>query len=126
MARTHWQLRVRDSGDGRYCFNVATDGVQRGGTCGRLSGPGVTGKLGWMSRSGGRSFVAGAVVSRAKGVSVRLSSGSWRYLLAMAPTRLIAPGISFFFTTIPRGTHPVEIRGHTRMGRAVVIWKRAR
>jgi hypothetical protein len=124
--RTRWQLHVRDSGDGRYCFRVVVDGVAQGGRCGRLYGPGVSGKLGWISRSSARSFVAGAVVSRAQGITVHLSNRSSRFLLTMPPNRFLAPGISFFFTTIPAGTHPVEIEGHSRMGKGVLIWKRAR
>jgi hypothetical protein len=126
MNGTKWELHARDSGDGRYCFSVVTDGVARGGKCGRFYRPGVAGKLGFIARSGGRAFVAGAVISRAKGIAVHLSDGGTRYVGTMPPTRLLAPGISFFFTTIPRGTRPVQIDGHTRLGRAFVIWKRAR
>ena len=124
-AGERWQLHVRDSGDGRYCFRVVVDGTAQGGRCGRLFGPGISGKLGWLAKSSGRSFAAGAIVSRAQGVTVHLSNGGVRYLQTMPPNRFLAPGISFFFTTIPAGAHPVEIQGHTRLGRGVVIWKRA-
>lgn len=119
-----WRLRVRDSGDGRYCFQAFTDGTARASTCGRLHGPGIPGKLGWIARSRGRSFVAGAVISRAQVLAVALSDGRTRYLQTMPPTRRLTPGISFFFTAIPRGTYPVAIRGHTHAGRRVVTWSR--
>jgi hypothetical protein len=98
--------------------------VARTSKCGRLYGPGVPGKLGWVVRSGGRSFIDGAVVARAQVVAISLSDGQTRYLQSMPPTRVLAPGISFFFTAIPRGTYAVSIRGHTHTGRRVVTWNR--
>lgn len=124
MNGTTWQLHVRDSGDGRYCFNVVTDGIPRGGRCGRFYGPGVAGKLGWVSRSGDPSFVAGAVVSAARHMAVKLSNGRVVYRQTMPPTRLLAPGISFFFTTIPHGRRVVSIQGSKDSGRLVVASKR--
>jgi hypothetical protein len=120
--RTSWKLRVRDSGDGRYCFKVVTDGNPRGGKCGRMYGQKESGKLGWIASSRGPSFVAGAVVSTATHMGINLSNGTVLYPRTMRPTLPLAPGISFFFTTIPRGTHPVSIRGRTDIGGHVVEW----
>lgn len=122
MNGTRWELRARDSGDGRYCFSVVTDGVPRGGKCGRMFGRKEPGKLGWIARSRGPSFVAGAVVSKATHMDIDLSNGSLVVPLTMLPTRPLAPGISFFFTTVPRGTHPVSMRGRTNQGGRVVQW----
>jgi hypothetical protein len=122
-----WRLQVRDSGDGRYCFKVFTDRSLRATRCGRFYAPGLGGKpvkLGWVARNRGPSFVAGAVVSVAKQVAIHLSDGSVRYLQTMPPNRLLAPGISFFFTSTPAGSHPVSITAHNALGRVVVAWKR--
>jgi hypothetical protein len=122
MNGTRWALRARDSGDGRYCFTVVTDGNPRGGRCGRMFGHREPGKLGWIARSRGPGFVAGAVVSRATHMAISLSNGGLVIATAMRPTRPLAPGISFFFTTIPRGTHPVSLRGRTLFPGLVVEW----
>jgi hypothetical protein len=122
MNGTRWELRARDSGDGRYCFSVVTDGVSRGGKCGRMFGQKEPGKLGWIARSRGPSFVAGAVISAATHMDINVSNGWLIVPLTMGPTRPLAPGISFFFTTIPRGTHPVSIRGSRDSGGRVVEW----
>jgi uncharacterized protein DUF4232 len=122
MNGTSWKLRVHDSGDGRYCFTVVTDGVPRAGRCGRMIGHEEPGKLGWIASSRGPSFVAGAVVSAATHMGITLSNGSTVYPRTMGPTRPLAPGTSFFFTTIPRGTHPVSLRGRTDRGGHVVEW----
>jgi uncharacterized protein DUF4232 len=121
-----WKLTAQDSGDGRYCFTVFTNGGRRGSRCGRFDGPGVAGKLGWIARSrdGRPSFVAGAVISKAQVVAVRLSRGDPHYVQTMTPTRHLAPGISFFFTTVPRGAKLVSIVGSTHDGRRVVAWHR--
>jgi hypothetical protein len=122
-----WKLRVRDSGDGRYCITVFTGGSARATKCDRFYVPGPSGtsvRLGWVSKSRGPSFVAGAVVSAAQRVGIRLSDGSVRYTQTMPPNRFLAPGISFFFTTTPSGSHPVAITAHTALGRVVVAWKR--
>jgi hypothetical protein len=119
---TRWELRARDSGDGRYCFRAVTDGVSRGGKCGRMIGHTEPGKLGWIASSRGPSFVAGAVVSAATHMAIKLSNGSLVVVRTMRSTRPLARGISFFFTTIPRGTHPVSMRGRTDMGGLVVRW----
>lgn len=124
MNGTKWQLRIRDSGDGRYCFKVFTNGGLRGSRCGRFYGPGVSGKLGFVYRKGGAepAFVAGAVISKAQVVAIRLSRGYPLYIQTMQPTRMLAPGIAFFFTAILRDTHPVSIVGSTLDGRRVVSW----
>jgi hypothetical protein len=122
MNGTSWRLRARDSGDGRYCFKVVVDGVSRGRKCGRMYGHGEPGKLGWISSSRDPGFVAGAVVSKATHMDIDLSNGRLIVARAMRPALPLAPGISFFFTTIPRGTHPVSMRGRTNMGRRVVEW----
>jgi hypothetical protein len=122
MNGTSWRLRAHDSGDGRYCFTVFIDGVSRGGKCGRMGGQKEPGKLGWIASSRGPSFVAGAVVSKATHMGITLSNGSAIYPRTMRPTRPLAPGISFFFATIPRGTRPVSLRGRTDMGWHVVQW----
>jgi hypothetical protein len=121
-----WKLTARDSRDGRYCFTVFTNGVERARKCGRLYHPGIAGKLGVSWRSGGEqpSFVAGAVISRAQVVAVRLSHGPPRFVLTVPPTRRLAPGISFFFTTVPRGANPVSIVGHTHASHRVFAWHR--
>jgi hypothetical protein len=120
---TSWELHAHDSGDGRYCFKVVTDGDSRGGRCGRMVGHTEPGKLGWIASSRGPSFVAGAVVSTATHMAIKLSNGSVLYPRTMGSTRPLAPGISFFFATIPRGTHPVWLRGRTdRPGGLVVEW----
>jgi hypothetical protein len=122
MNGTSWKLRVRDSGDGRYCFTVVADGVSRGGKCGRMIGHTEPGKLGWISSSRGPSFVAGAVTSAATHMDIKLSDGRLIVPLTMRPTLPLAPGISFFFTTIPRGTHPVAMRGSRDSGGHVLEW----
>jgi len=121
-----WKLTAKDSGDGRYCFTVFTNGDRRASTCGRFYRPGVAGKLGWIARSRGArpSFVAGAVISKAQVVAVRLSRGDPHYVQTMTPTRQLAPGISFFFTTVPRGAKLVSIVGNTHGGRRVGAWHR--
>lgn len=127
MDGTSWQLRVRDGGDGRYCIRVLTDGVLWGRKCGRLYGPGVDGKLGFVYRegAGGPGFVAGAVSSKAQVVAIRLSRGHPLYVQTMPPNRYLSPGISFFFTTTPRGARPVRIGASTRAGRTVLTWRPA-
>lgn len=119
---TSWELHARDSGDGRYCFTVVTNGTSRGSKCGRIFGQTEPGKLGWIASSRGSSFVAGAVVSTATHMGINLSNGSVLYPRTMRPTLPLAPGISFFFATIPHGTHPVSIRGRTDTGGHVVEW----
>lgn len=126
QGRARWKLTARDSGDGRYCFTVFTNGIERGRKCGRLYQPGIVGKLGVLWRSSGArpSFVAGAVISRAQVVTVRISHGQPRYVLTMSHTRRLAPGISFFFTTVPLGASPVSIVGHTHASHRVFAWRR--
>jgi uncharacterized protein DUF4232 len=125
MNGVRWKLRVHDGGDGRYCFEVFTDGDLRATKCGRLGVPGLAGKLAWISRSRGPSFVAGAAVARATQVGVHLSGGHSRHLQTMPPTRALAPGISFFFTTMPPGSHLVGIAAHNALGRVVAGWPHA-
>lgn len=124
-----WRLRVRDGGDGRYCLNVFTGGSLRASRCGRFYMPGPNGspvRLAWISKRRGAlpNFVAGAVISAAKQVAIRLSNGSVSDLRTMPPNRFLAPGISFFFTTTPHGTYPVSITAHDRLDRVVTAWKR--
>src|SRR5207302_3785612 len=87
---TRWQLRVRDSGDGRYCFKVFTNGDLRGSKCGRFYGPGVAGELGWISRCQGArpSFVAGAGGAGGQGGYVRVSGRTPRIVPTSQPTRV--------------------------------------
>lgn len=129
MDGTSWKLAARDSGDGRYGIEVFTGGSLRATISGRFYVPGPTGapvRLGLVSRSRGArpSFVAGAVVSTATHVAIRLSNGNVRYVRTMPPTRFLAPGISFFFTTVPHGVAPTSIGAREDSGRLVVSWHR--
>lgn len=119
-----WKLRVRDSGDGRYCFRLFVDDALRAAKCGRFYGPGVAGKLGFVSRSRSPSFVVGAVLVRARAVEITLTNNRYREIEAMPPTRVLAPGIAFFFSTIPQGTAPVSIVADSQQGTHVVTWHR--
>jgi hypothetical protein len=80
---TRWALSAIDSGDGRYCVEVAVAGSPRAKKCGTFYVPGPTGapvRLSWMADSRGPqpTFVAGAVVAAARHVAIRLSDGSAR------------------------------------------------
>jgi hypothetical protein len=124
-----WKLQAIDSGDGRYGMTAFVAGSRRA----RLSGPfyvpgrnGAPVNFGWTASTPGTkpAFVAGAITEAARKITVGLSNGAVRTVRTIPPRCLLAPGISFFVATIPRGTHPTFFTARSAAGVIVASWRR--
>jgi hypothetical protein len=124
-----WRLQAIDSGDGRYGVKVFVAGSARARLSGRLYVSGRNGapiNFGWTASTPATrpAFVAGVVTGAARRITVGLSNGAVRTVRTIPPRCLLAPGISFFIATIPRGTRPAFFTARSAAGATVASWRR--